>query len=93
MAKYGEMIKKKNFTFTILGDLSKCGPLPADVEELNTKVQGWLMQNGCGKVAQLIGDLNVMSQVNEFSEKSGLREVLRAFNFEKTAVLWLDSKK
>ncbi len=76
--------------FTILGDLSKSGKLSPEFEALNTKVQGWLMEQGCRKVAQLIGDLNVMSQVNAFAEKSGMRNVLRAFNFEKTAEIWLN---
>ena len=76
--------------FTIIGDLSKCAPLPPDVETLNQKVQGWIMQQGCRKVAQLVGDLNVMSQVNAFAEKSGMRDVLRAFNLRKTAIMWLD---
>jgi hypothetical protein len=76
--------------FTIIGDLSKCGPLPADVEALNQKTQGWIMQQGCRKVAQLVGDLNVMSQVNAFAEKSGMRDILRAFNLRKTAIIWLD---
>ena len=75
--------------FTILGDLSKCGRLNQEVEKLNQKVQGWLMQNGCRKVAQL-APLEVMAQVNEFSEKSGLRDILRAFNFERSAEMWLD---
>ena len=76
--------------FTILGDLSKCAPLPEDVESLNQKVQGWVMAQGCKKVAQLVGDLNVMSQVNAFAEKSGMKDILRAFNIERTAVMWLD---
>ena len=76
--------------FTILGDLSKSGKLSPDFEALNTKVQGWLMGQGCRKVAQLIGDLNVMSQVNAFAEQSGMRNVLRAINFEKTAEMWLN---
>jgi len=76
--------------FTIIGDLSKCGPLPTDVESLNQKVQGWIMQQGCRKVAQLVGNLDVMSQVNGFAEKSGMRNVLRAFNLRKTAIMWLD---
>lgn len=76
--------------FTIIGDLSKCGPLPTDVEALNQKVQGWIMQQGCRKVAQLVGNLDVMSQVNGFAEKSGMRNVLRAFNLRKTAIMWLD---
>ena len=77
-------------SFTILADLSKSGKLGPEFEALNTKVQGWLMGQGCRKVAQLIGDLNVMSQVNAFAEKSGMRNVLRAFNFEKTAEMWLN---
>jgi hypothetical protein len=76
--------------FTIIGDLSKCEPLPPDVEALNTKIQGWIMQQGCRKVAQLVGDLNTMSQVNAFAEKSGMRDILRAFNLRKTAIMWLD---
>ncbi|GAG72111.1 unnamed protein product [marine sediment metagenome] len=64
--------------------------LNPEFEALNTKVQGWLMGQGCRKVAQLIGDLNVMSQVNAFADKSGMRNVLRAFNFEKTAEIWLN---
>ena len=76
--------------FTILGDLSKSGKLSPEFEALNTKVQGWLMGQGCRKVAQLIGDLNVMSQVNAFADKSGMRNVLRAFNFEKSAEIWLN---
>ncbi len=48
------------------------------------------MQQGCRKVAQLVGDLSVMSQVNAFAEKSGMRNVLRAFNLRKTAIMWLD---
>jgi len=76
--------------FTILGDLSKSGKLSPEFEALNTKVQGYLMEQGCRKVAQLVGDLNVMSQVNAFAEKSGMRNVLRAFNFEKTAEIWLN---
>ena len=79
-----------NSGFTILGDLSNCGPLPSDVEALNQKMQGWIMQQGCSKVAQLVGDLNVMSQVNAFAEKSGMRDILRAFNIQKTAIIWLD---
>jgi len=79
-----------NSGFTIMGDLSKCGPLPPDVEALNQKIQGWLMQQGCRKVAQIVGDLNVMSQVNAFAEKSGMRDILRAFNVQKTAIIWLD---
>jgi hypothetical protein len=78
--------------FTIIGDLSKCEPLPPDVEALNTKVQGWIMSQGCSKVAQLVGDLNTMSQVNAFAEKSGMREILRAFNIKRTAEIWLDMK-
>ena len=78
--------------FTILGDLSWCSPLPDDVEALNTKIQGWLMGQGCRKVAQLVGDLNVMSQVNAFAEKSGMKDILRAFNITRTAVMWLDMK-
>ncbi len=78
--------------FTIIGDLSKCDPLPPDVEALNQKVQGWIMQQGCKKVAQLVGDLNVMSQVNAFAEKSGMRDILRAFNVRRTAEMWLDMK-
>ena len=78
-----------NSGFTIMGDLSKCGPLPPDVEALNQKIQGWLMQQGCRKVAQIVGDLNVMSQVNAFAEKSGMRDILRAFNVQKTAIILL----
>ncbi|TKJ24245.1 MAG: hypothetical protein CEE43_00750 [Promethearchaeota archaeon Loki_b32] len=78
--------------FTILGDLSKCAPLPEDVEALNQKVQGWIMQQGCSKVAQLVGDLTVMSQVNAFAERSGMKNILRAFNIRRTAEMWLDMK-
>ncbi len=78
--------------FTILGDLSKWAPLPEDVEALNQKIQGWLMQQGCKKVAQLVGDLNVMSQVNAFAERSGMKDILRAFNIPRTAEMWLDMK-
>jgi len=78
--------------FTIIGDLSKCDPLPPDVEALNQQVQGWIMQQGCKKVTQLVGDLNVMSQVNAFAEKSGMRDILRAFNVRRTAQMWLDMK-
>lgn len=81
-----------NSGFTIIGDLSKCDPLPEDVEALNQKVQGWIMQQGCDKVAQLVGNLNVMSQVNAFAEKSGMRDILRAFNIRRTAEMWLDMK-
>ena len=76
--------------FTILGDFSNCGPLPNVVEKVNQETQGWLMQQGCRKVAQLVGDLDVMSQVNDFASKSGMRDILRAFNFGKSAELWLD---
>ena len=79
--------------FTILADLSKSESLEPDVEQLNTEVQGWLMGQGLRKVAQLIGDLSVMSQVNEFAETSGMRDVLRAFNFEKSALIWLNMEK
>ena len=78
--------------FTIIGDLSRCEPLPPDVEALNQKVQGWIMQQGCSKVAQLVGNLDTMSQVNAFAEKSGMRDILRAFNIKRTAELWLDMK-
>jgi len=76
--------------FTILGDLSKCEPLPEDVDKLNEEVQGWLMSKGCSKVAQLVGDINLMSQVNAFAEKSGMRDILRAFFYVKGAEIWLD---
>lgn len=85
-------IGELNSGFTIIGDLSKCAPLPPDVEALNTKVQGWIMGQGCSKVAQLVGDLNTMSQVNAFAEKSDMREILRAFNLKRTAEMWLDMK-
>ena len=84
------VVGELNSGFTILGDLSKCDPLPPDVETLNQKIQGWIMQQGCSKVAQLVGDLNVMSQVNAFAEKSGMRDILRAFNIRKTAEIWLN---
>ncbi|MBY8983853.1 MAG: hypothetical protein KGD65_02180 [Candidatus Lokiarchaeota archaeon] len=48
------------------------------------------MQQGCLKVAQIVGDLNVMSQVNAFAEKSGMSDILRAFNLRKTAIMWFD---
>ena len=83
-------VAEVNQGFTILGDLSKCAKLDDEFEAINTKVQAWLMSQGCGKVAQLVGDLSVMSQVNAFAEKSGMRHVLRAFNIERTAVMWLD---
>ncbi len=76
--------------FTILADLSKCETLPEDVDKLNEEVQGWIMSQGCKKVAQLVGDLNLMSQVNAFAEKSGMREILRAFFYAKGAEMWLD---
>ncbi len=76
--------------FTILGDLSKCEPLPEDVDKLNEQIQGWIMSQGCRKVAQLVGDINLMSQVNAFAEKSGMREILRAFFYVKGAEIWLD---
>ncbi|MHA2009053.1 MAG: hypothetical protein ACXABO_16725 [Promethearchaeota archaeon] len=85
-------VAEVNSGFTIIGDLSKCEPLPPDVEALNQKMQGWIMQQGCRKVAQLVGDLNVMSQVNAFAEKSGMRDILRAFNIRRTAEMWLDMK-
>jgi hypothetical protein len=85
-------VSELNSGFTIIGDLSKCDPLPTDVEALNTKVQGWIMGQGCRKVAQLVGDLNTMSQVNAFAEKSGMRDILRAFNIKRTAEMWLDMK-
>ncbi len=75
--------------FTILGDLLEMKTPVQAVEDLNVKVQGWLMQNGCKKVAQ-IAPLEAMAQVNEFSEKSGLKEILRAFNTKKVAEIWLD---
>jgi len=50
------------------------------------------MQQGCQKVAQLVGNLDTMSQVNAFAEKSGMRDILRAFNIKRTAELWLDMK-
>jgi hypothetical protein len=78
--------------FTILADLLESQQLVPDVEALNTKVQGWLMENGCRKVAQL-APLAVMAQVNEFAEKSGLRDILRGFNFMRSAEMWLDMKK
>ena len=78
--------------FTIIGDLSKCEPLPPDVEALNQQTQGWIMAQGCSKVAQLVGNLDTMSQVNAFAEKSGMRDILRAFNVKRTAELWLDMK-
>ena len=78
--------------FTILGDLMEMKPHVKDVEDLNVKIQGWLMQNGCRRVAQL-APLDAMANVNEFSEKSGLREILRAFNFERSAEMWLDMEK
>ena len=78
--------------FTILGDLSKCEPLPEDVDKLNEEAQAWIMSQGCRKVAQLVGDINLMSQVNEFAEKSGMRDILRAFFYVKGAEMWLDMK-
>jgi len=78
--------------FTILGDLSKCEPLPEDVDKLNEETQAWIMSQGCKKVAQLVGDINLMSQVNEFAEKSGMRDILRAFFYVKGAEMWLDIK-
>ena len=75
--------------FTILGDLRSMKPHVKDVEDLNVKVQTWLMQNGCRRVAQ-IAPLEAMANVNEFSEKSGLREILRAFNTDAAAEMWLD---
>ena len=75
--------------FTILGDLMEMIPHVKDVEDLNVKVQGWLMQNGCRRVAQL-APLAAMENVNSFSEKSGLKEILRAFNSKKVAEMWLD---
>ena len=76
--------------FTILADLSKCDPLPEDVDKLNMETQRWIMSQGCKKVAQLVGDINLMSQVNAFAEKSGMREILRAFFYVKGAEIWLD---
>ena len=77
--------------FTILGDFLEAGDFLPDVEALNTKIQGWLMQNGCRKVAQL-APLSVIAQVNDLSKKSGLREILRGFNFMRSAEMWLDMK-
>jgi hypothetical protein len=76
--------------FTILGDLSKCKKLPEDVDKLNEETQAWIMAQGCRKVAQLVGDVSLMSQVNAFAEKSGMRNILRAFFYVKGAEMWLD---
>ena len=76
--------------FTILGDLSKCEPLPKDVDKLNEETQAWIMSQGCRKVAQLVGDVSLMSQVNAFAERSGMRNILRAFFYIKGAEMWLD---
>ncbi len=74
--------------WTLLGDLLEMKPHPPDVEQLNVDVQGYLMQNGCKKVAQL-APLETMAQVNEFSAKSGLKDIMRAFNSKKVAEMWL----
>ncbi len=89
---WGTTVGELRSGFTIIGDLSNCAPLPEDVESLNQKVQGWIMQQGCSNVAQLVGNLNVMSQVNAFAERSGMRDILRAFNIRRTAEMWLDMK-
>jgi hypothetical protein len=91
-ADWHKTVGELNSGFTIIGDLSNCDPLPTDVEALNTKVQAWIMGQDCKKVAQLVGDLNTMSQVNAFAEKSGMRDILRAFNIKRTAEMWLDMK-
>lgn len=78
--------------FTILGDLSKSEPIPKDVDKLNEETQAWIKSQGCKKVAQLVGDVNLMSQVNAFAERSGTRNILRAFFYVKGAEMWLDMK-
>ncbi|MHA2271196.1 MAG: hypothetical protein ACXACI_04990 [Candidatus Hodarchaeales archaeon] len=75
--------------FTILGDLREMMPHPPDVEGLNVKVQKWLLENGCRKVAQ-VAPIEVVAHVNAFSEKSGLKSILRGFHYPRTAEIWLD---
>ena len=86
-----ETVKEVKSGFTILGDLMTMQPHPPDVEELNKKVQAWLMSKGCRKVAQL-APMEARIQVNKFSEESGLGEVLRAFHLKKNAEIWLNMK-
>jgi hypothetical protein len=75
--------------FSILGDLRKVEPMPQDVQDLQTKVQGTIMQKGCKKVAQ-IAPIAVVVEVNKFSEKSGLKEILRGFSLVSSGERWLD---
>ena len=67
----------------------KMDPQPLDVEELNRKVQEWLMTKGCRKVAQLAPPEERV-QVNKYSEENGLGKILRAFYYLKTAETWLE---
>ncbi len=82
-------VKELTPGFTILGDLLKMKPYPSDVEELNIKVQEWLIKKGCRKFAQLAPP-EARVQVNKFSEENGMEKMLRAFHYTKTAEIWLD---
>lgn len=75
--------------FTILGDLREVKPMPQEVQNLQTKVQTTIMQKGCRKVAQVAAMATVV-EVNKFSEKSGLKEILRGFSLVNSAERWLD---
>ncbi len=77
--------------FTILGDLRGVKPMPQDVQDLNSKVQGTIMQKGCSRVAQ-IAPIDVVVEVNKFSEKSGLKEILRGFSLVNSGERWLDRR-
>jgi len=75
--------------FTILGDVREMEPHLPDVEELNVKIQQWLLQNGCKKVAQ-IAPINVAVSINKFSEKSGLKKILQGFHTVEAGTAWLN---
>jgi len=75
--------------FTILGDLREVQPMLQEVQDLQTKVQTTIMQKGCRKVAQ-VAEMASVVEVNKFSEKSGLKEILRGFSLVNSAELWLD---
>ncbi len=86
---FDKIIAKTKPNWTLFGDTRNKGNFTPEVEELHQKVQGGMLQKGCKRVAQWTTPM-AMVEINEFSAKSGLLEIMKGFNTEIAAEVYLD---
>ena len=86
------LARAKKPGFNILADLTTMKAPPLEVNELHSKVQKQIIDEGVHKIATLINTPTVKLAVQNIGRVSGMDQLISSFDSEKKAQSWLNEK-